>query len=151
MPFVLKYNYTTNTFSKVSLPDSNCEGIRSFVRDGTKVYGVARQKLYVYTQGGAWESFCSIRLGNDFRGMRIADSYLFIASGWNSNGAGEHGGLEVVDLIHKTTRYYTSSDIYIPSDTIFAIEIEQRSQDNYRLWLGTMNGVANCQLIKLRN
>lgn len=151
MPFVLKYSYTTNTFTKVYLPDMNCEGIRAFVRDGTKVYGVARQKIYVFTQGGSWESFCSIELGNDFRGMRIADSYLFIVSGWNSNGAGQFGGLEVVDLINKTTRYYTSSDIYIPSNTIFAIEIEQRSQNNYRLWLGTMNGVANCQLTKLRN
>lgn len=150
MPFVLKYNYTTNTFSTVNLPDSNCEGIRAFVRAGTKVYGVARQKLYVFSEGGSWESFCSVELGNDFRGMRIADSYLFIVSGWNSNGAGRASGLEVVDLINKTTRYYTSSEIYIPSNYIFAIEIEQRSQNNYRLWLGTMNGVANCQLTKLR-
>jgi hypothetical protein len=146
MPFVLKYSYTTNTFTKVYLPDMNSEGIRSFVRDGTKVYGVARQKLYVFTQGGSWESFCNISMQYDFRGMRIADSYLFIVSGWNSAG-----GMEVVDLLNKTTRLYTSADIYIPSNYIFAIEIEQRSQNNYRLWLGTMNGVANCQLTKLRN
>jgi hypothetical protein len=149
MNFVLKYNYATNTFTKMYLPESS-QGIRVFVRDGTKVYGVARQKLYVYTQGGTWEYFCGIELGNDFRGMKIADNYLFVISGWNSDGAGRASGLEVVDLLNKTTRYYTSSDIYIPSDYIFAIEIEQRSQNNYRLWLGTMNGIANCQLIKLR-
>lgn len=62
---------------------------------------------------------------------------------------GRASGLEVVGLFNKTTRYDTSSDIYIPSNYIFAIEIEQRSQNNYQLWLGTMNGIANCQLIKL--
>ena len=145
MSYVLKYSYASNTFSKVYLPDSNCEGIRSFASDGSAIYGAARQKLFKYVNG-AWSEFCSIEMGNDFRGMKIGQHHLFIVSGWNSNGAGQGGGLEVVDLIHKTTQYYDSSTIAIPADSLTAIEIVSHGNNNYRLWLGTTNGLAYCNL-----
>jgi len=145
MPYVLKYNYAANTFSKVYLPDSNSEGIRSFASDGSAVYGAARQKLFKYVNG-TWSEFCAIEMGNDFRGMKIGQHHLFIVSGWNSNGLGRHGGLEVVDLIHRTTQYYDSNTIAIPADSQTAIEIVSHGNNNYRLWLGTTNGLAYCNL-----
>jgi hypothetical protein len=145
MPYVLKYNYTSNTLSKIYLSDSNSEGIRSFASDGSAIYGSARQKLFKYGNG-TWSEFCVIELGNDFRGMKIGQHHLFIVSGWNSNGAGRHGGLEVVDLIHGTTQYYDSSTIAIPADSLTAVEIVSHGNNNYRLWLGTTNGLAYCNL-----
>jgi len=59
---------------------------------------------------------------------------------------GRHGGLEVVDLIHGTTQYYDSSTIAIPADSQTAIEIVSHGNNNYRLWLGTTNGLAYCNL-----
>jgi len=145
MPYVLKYSYASNTFSKVYLPDGDCEGIRSFASDGSAIYGAARQKLYKYVNG-TWSEFCAIEMGNDFRGMKIGQRHLFIVSGWNSTGAGQGGGLEVVDLIHKTTQYYDSNTIAIPADSLTAIEIVSHGNNNYRLWLGTTNGLAYCNL-----
>jgi hypothetical protein len=143
--YVLKYSYASNTFSKVYLPDSDSQGIRSFASDGSAIYGAARQKLYKYVNG-TWSEFCALELGNDFRGMKIGQHHLFIVSGWNSSGAGRHGGLEVVDLIHKTTQYYDSSTIAIPADSLTVIEIVSHGNNNYRLWLGTTNGLAYCNL-----
>jgi len=145
MPYVLKYSYATNTFSKIYLPDNSSEGIRSFASDGSAVYGAARQKLFKYVNG-TWSEFCALELGNDFRGMKIGRQHLFIVSGWNSTGEGRHGGLEVVDLIHGTTQYYDSSTIAIPADSQTAIEIVSHGNNNYRLWLGTTNGLAYCNL-----
>jgi hypothetical protein len=145
MPFVLKYNYTTNAFSKVFLPDTDCEGIRKFASDGTYLYGISRQRLYRYLNG-AWEYYCPIKLGNDFRGAAIAEDYLFIISGWNSNGGGLSGGLEVVDLLTKTSSHYNSSVIPLPTDAVFAITIQQTGDHAYRLWLGTFKGLAYCDL-----
>jgi hypothetical protein len=145
MPYVLKYSYATNAFSKVSLPDNSSEGIRSFASDGSAVYGAARQKLFKYING-TWSEFCSIEMGNDFRGMKIGQHHLFIISGWNSNGLGRHGGLEVVDLIHRTTQYYDSTTIAIPADSLTSVEIVSHGNNNYRLWLGTTNGLAYCNL-----
>jgi hypothetical protein len=142
---VLKYSYATNTFSKIYLPDNSSEGIRSFASDGSVVYGAARQKLFKYVNG-TWSEFCALELGNDFRGMKIGRQHLFIVSGWNSTGDGRHGGLEVVDLIHGTTQYYDSSTIAIPADSQTAIEIVSHGNNNYRLWLGTTNGLAYCNL-----
>jgi hypothetical protein len=95
---------------------------------------------------GSSSSGCALELGNDFRGMKIGQQHLFIVSGWNSTGAGRHGGLEVVDLIHGTTQYYDSSTIAIPADSQTAIEIVSHGNNNYRLWLGTTNGLAYCNL-----
>jgi hypothetical protein len=145
MPYVLKYSYASNTFSKVYLPDSNCEGIRSFASDGSAIYGAARQKLFKYVNG-TWSEFCALEMGNDFRGMKIGQHHLFIVSGWNSTGAGQGGGLEVVDLIHRTTQYYDSSTIAIPADSLTSIEIVSHGNNNYRLWLGITNGLAYCNL-----
>jgi hypothetical protein len=77
MPFVLKYNYATNAFSKVFLPDTDCEGIRALATDNEVVYGAARQKLFVY-KNGTWQYFCPLQLGNDFRGMKVFGKYLFL-------------------------------------------------------------------------
>jgi hypothetical protein len=148
MPFVLKYNYTTNAFSKVVLPDADCEGIRTFASDGTYLYGISRQRLYRYLNG-TWEYYCPIKLGNDFRGAAIAEDYLFIISGWNSNGGGLSGGLEVVDLLTKTSSHYNSSVIPLPTDAVFAITIQQTGEHAYRLWLGTFKGLAYCDLSNL--
>ena len=149
MPFVLKYDYSSNTFSKVNLPDSDCQGIRTFASDGTYIYGVSRQKLYRY-QGGTWQFYCSIQLGNDFRGTAIAEDFLFIISGWNSNGSGKSGGLEVVDLRTKTSSHYNSSVIPLPSDAVFAVATEKTGDHDYRLWLGTSNGLSSCDLTNIR-
>jgi len=141
MPFVLKYSYAANTFSKVNLPDGGSEGIRAFATDGTDVYGIADRKLFKYS-GGAWTEFCALTLSDaDIRGAKIGRHHLFIIAGWNSEG-----GLEVVDLIHKTTKYYNSSTIAIPTDSLTAIEIVSHGNNNYRLWLGTTNGLAYCNL-----
>jgi hypothetical protein len=146
MPYVLKYSYATNVFSKIHLPDMASEGIRAFAVVGQVVYGAARQKLYAY-ENGVWKEFCSLEIGNDMRGMKAAKGHLFIVSGWNASGPGRWGGLEVVDLRAKTSAYYDSSSIPIPADAIFAIEIESVSNERFRLWLGGPNGVSYCTLV----
>lgn len=146
MPFVLKYSYAANTFTRVYLPDAASDGIRAFAAVGQTIYGAARQKLYAY-EAGVWREFGSLAIGNDLRGMKAANRHLFIVSGWNSSGAGLTGGMEVVDLRAKTSAYFDSSSIPIPADPIFAIEIEGFSSDRFRLWLGGPNGVAYCTLV----
>jgi hypothetical protein len=144
MPYVLKYSYTGDTFTRIYLPDSGSEGIRAFASDGRVVYGAARKKLYVY-EDGAWQEFCPIEMGNDFRGMKIANRHLFIVSGWNSDGEGESGGMEVVDLREKNSGHYDSTRIPIPSDAIFAIEIQGFDNDTFKLWLGGPSGLSYCE------
>jgi hypothetical protein len=144
MPWVLKYSYAENSFTRVALPDAAGEGIRAFAGDGQVVYGAARRKLFVY-ENGAWQEFCDLEMGNDFRGMKIADKHLFIISGWNTDGQGESGGMEVVDLREKTTSYYDSTRIPIASDAIFSIEIQEVDSDTFKLWLGGPNGVSCCE------
>lgn len=141
MPYVLKYSYPENTFTKVNLPDLNNQGIRVFATDGTVVYGIGKQKLFIY-QNGEWHYLCKIKLGGDFRGAKIAGKYLIIISGWNSTG-----GVEVVDLETKTSVHYDKSQIPIPTNAIFAIEIQNFGNNNFRLWLGTFSGLAYCDLV----
>lgn len=141
MPFVLKYNYTTNAFSKVVLPDDDCEGIRTFASDGTYLYGISRQRLYRYSNG-TWEYYCPIQLEGGFNGATITEDYLFIISGGS--------GLEIVDLRTKTSNRYNSSVIVLPSDTVTAIAIQNTGAHSYRVWLGTSKGLAYCDLTNIR-
>jgi hypothetical protein len=145
MPYVLRYDYGTNTFTKSYLPDGNVETILTFVSDGIAVYAAARQQVFRY-QDGAWTKFCDMKLGNDIRGMKIAGNYLFIVSGWNSDGPGLKGGIEVVDLRTLRTTHYYSSEIPIPSNAVFALEVQNFGESNYRLWIGTFDGLAFCDL-----
>jgi hypothetical protein len=146
MPYVLKYSYAENAFSKLYLPDAGSEGIRRFASDGRVVYGAARQKLYIY-ENGTWQEFCDLEIGNAFRGMKVANKHLFIISGWGicPYGAGESEGMEVVDLREKTTRFYDSTSIPIPTDPLFSIEIESVANNIFKLWLGGPNGMAFCE------
>jgi hypothetical protein len=144
MPYVLKYSYADNAFTRVYLPDAGCEGIRAFASDGKVVYGAARQRLYVY-ENGAWALFCDLQIGNGFRGMKIANRHLFVISGWNSSGPGRTGGMEVVDLRARTTGYYDRTRIPIPADEIDAIEIQGFDNDTFKLWLGGPSGLAYCE------
>jgi hypothetical protein len=145
MPYVLRYDYGSDTFTKAYLPDGNSEGIRAFATDGNVVYGASRQKLFRYISG-KWEEYCDIQLGNDFRGMKAAGNYLFIISGWNSSGDGSSGGLEVVDLEARASTHYDAEDIPLPTNAIFAIEVQKLRATDFRLWLGTFNGLAYCDL-----
>lgn len=145
MPYVLKYSYVSNTFTKMNLPDTNSQGIRAFSTNGTELYGIARQKLFMY-QNGQWDYFCDIKLGNDFRGAKIVKDCMVIISGWNSNGDGLSGGIEVVNLKDKTSLHYDASDIPIPTNAVFAIEIQDLGDNHFRIWLGTFNGLAYCDL-----
>lgn len=146
MAYVLKYSYTSDTFTKVNLPDSESQGIRAFATNGTDLYGIGRQKLFIY-QKDAWYNFCDIKLGNDFREAKIIENCLLIISGWNTNGAGLSGGIEVVDLEAKTSVHYDTSQIPIPTNAVFAIEIQNLGSNHFRLWLGTFNGLAYCDLV----
>ena len=146
MAYVLKYSYASNTFTKVNLPDPNSQGIRVFATNGTDLYGIGRQKLFIYREG-AWDYFCDIKLGNDFRGAKIVKNDMVIISGWNSNGDGLSGGIEVVNLNKKTSVHYDTSQIPIPTDAVFAIEIQDFGSNHFRLWLGTFNGLAYCNLV----
>ena len=74
------------------------------------------------------------------------DQYAFIISGWNSSGDGERSGLEVVDLQEKVSTHYTSADIPLPSEVVFAEEIQDFGNNKYRLWLGTFKGLGYCDL-----
>lgn len=145
MPYTLKYSYSDNTFTKVYLPDDDCEGIYKFEVKDNAVYGVTRQKIYKY-EDGKWDFYCDIKIGNDIRDIKIVDKYVFIISGWNSDGPGERGGLEVVDLEKKVSTYYTANNIPLPSEELFAIEIQNFGNNKYRLWIGTFNGLGYCAL-----
>ncbi len=144
MPFVLKYNYTTNTFSRVALPDTDCSGIRAFASDGTTVYGIASKRLYRYING-AWEFYCPIKLGY-FTGAAIAENYLFITSGWNGGADGPSGGFELVNLKTKLSAHYGSAVNLLPTDAIFSVAIQQTGTHVYRVWFGTFKGLAYCDL-----
>ena len=141
----LLYTHSTGGFSQIPIPDAQSEGICLLgLHDGV-VYGVARQKLYRLADD-AWSFVMDIQLGNDFREMVFFDNYAVIASGWNSSGAGARGGFEIVDLVNLTSRHYTTADVPLPSDSIFALETQAISETVCRLWFGTFQGLAYCDI-----
>lgn len=145
MPYMLKYSYGSNNFTRIDLPDANSQGIRLFATNGTELYGIARQKLYIF-RDGQWDYFSDIKLGNDFRGVKILEDWMVIISGWNTSGDGLSGGVEVVNLKDKSSVHFDSSDIPIPTNAVFAIEIQDLGDNHFRLWFGTYNGLAYCDL-----
>lgn len=142
-PHTLRYSHETNTFTKVPIADSSSEGIMYMASDGTNLYGVARQKLFVF-EGSRWVEKCPILLGNDFKNMIIVGRYAIIASGWNSNGPGNRAGFEIVNLTSKQSKYYTSGNTPLPSDTVISLAAQKVGVSRYKLWVGTNNGLAYC-------
>lgn len=144
-PHTLYYSHSTNQFTKIPIQDSNSEGILFMATDGYEIYGVARQQLLKLEQS-EWIDLWPIALGNDIRGMFVQDGYAVIVSGWNSDGPGEHGGLEVINLSTGKSRYYTDADVPLPSDTIFTVDAQQLQNNKTRIWLGTSKGLAYCEI-----
>ncbi|MCF7946779.1 MAG: hypothetical protein K9K80_02485 [Spirochaetia bacterium] len=79
--------------------------------------------------------------------MVIFDSYAVIASGWNTSGSGDSKGIEIINLETGISYHYTSDDIPLPSDAVFALEVQQINNDSVRLWFGTFDGIAYCDVI----
>lgn len=144
-PHTLRYSHETNTFTKVPIADSSSEGIMYMAGNGEKLYGVARQKLFVL-EGSRWVALYPILLGNDFRDMVIVENFAIIASGWNRYGAGLKAGFEIVDLLTGQSQFYSSTNIPMPSDAIFALASQQTGERHYRLWFGSNSGLAYCDI-----
>lgn len=87
-----------------------------------------------------------LTLGNDFRQMVIFAGFAVIASGWNSDGQGEMGGIEMVDLKTGASRRYSTADIPLPNGAVFTIAVQHPASGSYRLWMGTYNGLAVCDI-----
>lgn len=142
-PHTLRYSHENDTFTKIPITDSASEGIMYMASDGTNLYGAARQKLFVLEAAG-WVEKCPILLGNDFKNMIIVGRYAIIASGWNSNGAGNHAGFEIVNLTSEQSKCYTSENTPLPSDTVLSLAAQKIGVSRYKLWFGTNNGLAYC-------
>jgi len=87
-----------------------------------------------------------LQLGNDFRDMVVFDSYIIIASGWNSNGPGKGEGVEIIDLRTRESAYYNATTIALPSSEVFALGLQTLGTSTYRIWFGTRSGIAYCEL-----
>lgn len=142
-PHTLRYSHANNKFTKVPITDKSSEGIMYMASDGTALYGVGRQKLFVLEDSG-WVEKCPIIIGNDFRDMVIVEDYAIIASGWNSDGPGEGDGFEILNLNSGESKFYTTKNTPLPSDAVFALAAQKVGSVKYRIWFGTNDGLAYC-------
>ena len=144
-PHTLLYSHADGSFKKIPIPDAHSEGIMMLGSDGELLYGVARQKLYKFIDN-TWVEIMPLQLGNDFRDMVVFDSYIIIASGWNSNGPGKGEGVEIIDLRTRESAYYNATTIALPSSEVFALGLQTLGTSTYRIWFGTRSGIAYCEL-----
>lgn len=144
-PHTLQYSHENNEFTKIPTSSSNTEGIMMMATNNSTLYGVGRQQMYKL-EDSQWVKLCSIHLGNDIRDLVVFDTYAIIASGWNKNGPGERGGIELVNLETLETQYYTANDIPLPSDAVFALSAQKIESGSWRLWFGTKDGLAYCDV-----
>jgi hypothetical protein len=138
LSYVIKYNYALRTYEKVNLPDSSCKGIFKFGRDGNTIYGVSNNKLFKY-ENGSWTYYCETFIGSGVTAVKKLDKYLFITSNGGS-------AIEILDLDSKTSEFYNSDTIALPSNQVDDLAIESLGSNQYKLWFATMNGLASCHI-----
>jgi hypothetical protein len=76
--------------------------------------------------------------------MVIVEDYAIIASGWNSDGPGAGNGFEILNLNSNESKFYTTQNTPLPSDTVFAVAAQKVGLSKYRIWFGTNDGLAYC-------
>jgi hypothetical protein len=140
VPYVIKYNYASRIYEKISLPDSTCKGIFKFGQDGNSLYGVSNNKLFKY-DNGSWNFYCETLIGGYVTSVKKLGKYLFVTSNNDSTR-----GLEIVDLDSKTFEHYNSDTIALPSDQVNDLVIEPLGTNQYKLWFATRNGLASCHI-----
>jgi hypothetical protein len=138
VPYVIKYNYGSKIYENINLPDASCKGIFKFGRDGDILYGVSNNKLFKF-EAGTWTYYCDTLIGSGITSVRKLDKYLFITSD-------ESSPVEILDLDSKTSEFYNSDTIALPSNMVNDLVIESLGSNQYRLWFATMNGLASCHI-----
>lgn len=142
-PHSLQYSHNSNTFTKIPVADSTSNGIMLMASNDSALYGVGPNQLYKF-RNSEWVKLYPLKLRGDFRDMIIVDSYLIIASGWKTGSIGT--GIEIVNLETGETKRYTSNDIPLPTDAVLSLAAQSRGSSSVRLWFGTNDGVAYCDV-----
>lgn len=145
--FTYKYSYDDDKFSKVPIDDPDSMGIvRMATSNEGTLYGAAPNKMFVF-DGEKWVDKYKLQLSGGITDMVIIDNkYAVIGAASYQTGATTYSGFEILNLSTGDTKYFNSYTTPLPFDMVTALSVQKLSSTKFRIWFGTRNGVAYCEV-----